>query len=247
MEASKGGSCNIIQVGYSVSACGGYSMLPTPMSMAGNIAGFAIGELSAMYRLLQISTAYALSFLLPLGIVLRTFKLTRGAGGFLIALGISMHIFLPMGVIFNEMMAVTFIDAKTPDVSASDLADITQYKPIIMNPAPKIPECNPLDTGSTLLFVGDYPVKCNRNMPPGGSPSSYIDSSTVGTLSEGNDANAVGMYCMLRSDIKGYLFLMLAKATLGPVIALLLMVTGIRTLTSIAGAEVDVTAISRFV
>jgi hypothetical protein len=40
---------------------------------------------------------------------------------------------------------------------------------------------------------------------------------------------------------------MLAKATLGPVLALLMMMAGIRTLTSIAGAEVDVSAISRFV
>ncbi len=232
-EASKGGSCNIIQVGYSVSACGGYSMLPTPMSMAGSIAGFALGELAAMYKLLEIATQFGLSFLLPLGIILRTFKLTRGAGGFLIALGISMYILLPMGIIFNEMMAVTFIS--TAGTSSPDAANVAQYAPV--SGTPSIPSCNPLDTGSFMSGLGT-PVSC-------GSGGGNALSNTF--LGGSNDANAVGTYCMLRGDIKGYLYVMLIQATLGPVIALLMMIAGIRTLSSIAGAEVDVTAISRFV
>jgi hypothetical protein len=230
-EASKGGSCNVIQVGYSVSACGGYSMLPTPMSMAGSIAGFAVGELAAMYRLLEISTQFAMSFLLPLGIILRTFKLTRGAGGFLIALGVSMYILLPMGIIFNEMMAVTFLAAGS---SGPDAANVALYNPVTT--APSIPSCNSLDTGSFLSGF-DSPLSC------GSSSSGWKDAFLGGS----NDGNAVGAYCALRGDIKGYLYLMLAKATLGPVIALLMMMAGIRTLSSIAGAEVDVSAISRFV
>ena len=232
-EASKGGSCNILQVGYSVSGCGGYSMLPTPMSMAGNIAGYALGELAAMYRLLDISTQFAMSFLLPLGIILRTFKLTRGAGGFLIALGISMYILLPMGIIFNEMMAVTFIDAAGS--GGPDATNVAQYQPV--SGTPSIPSCNSLDTGSFMSGLGT-PVSCSS-----GGSNSISDTFLGGS----NDANAVGTYCMLRGDIKGYLYVMLIKATLGPVIALLMMVAGIRTLSSIAGAEVDVSAISRFV
>ncbi len=217
IEASKATQCNILGMGYSVSACGGFSMLATPLSMAGGIAGFAIGELAAMDRLIEISKVYALTFLLPFGIVLRTFKVSRGAGGFIIALAISMHLLLPIGVIFNEMMSATFL---------TDPAAAEYNKP----PIATIPECNAADT-KPPPFAG-----------------SNINSENIATLLEGsNEDRALGAYLGLRTDIRSYLAIMLIKATLGPVIALLLMMVGLRTLTSLAGAEVDVTALSRFV
>ena len=42
-------------------------------------------------------------------------------------------------------------------------------------------------------------------------------------------------------------FLVLVKGTLGPIVAVLMMVSGIRYLTSLAGAEVDVSALMRVV
>ena len=43
-------------------------------------------------------------------------------------------------------------------------------------------------------------------------------------------------YCTIRQDINGYLYVMLIRATLGPVIALLMMMaSGIRTLSSHSG------------
>lgn len=218
-EGSKGGSCNVLQVGYSVSGCGGYSMLPTPMSMAGNIAGFAVGELSAMLRFIQISDAFSINFLLPLGILLRTFKLTRGAGGFLIALGISLYIMLPLGVIFNEMMASTFIN----DKNSAD--GVSAYQPLASSYT--IPSCNAMDTEPT--FGGNDHITC---------PVSDTSS---------NEGAASQAYCTLRQDIKGYLYVVLIRATLGPVIALLMMMASLRAISSLAGAEVDVSAISRFV
>jgi hypothetical protein len=94
-----------------------------------------------------------------------------------------------------------------------------------------------MDTSST----GNSLVKCQQGVAPGGGYKDYVKGGS------GNERRSVGTYCMLRSYIRGYLYLMLAKATLGPVLALLMMMAGIRTLTSIAGAEVDVSAISRFV
>jgi len=204
IEGSKASSCSILGMGYSVSGCGSYTMLATPLSMAGGITGFAVGELYTMKRLIELSEGFAFPFLLPLGIVLRTFKFTRGAGGLLIALAISLHILLPIGVIFNDMLAATFLD---PPGTANDALS-TPYKASLQSVSL---DCNAGDTGTD------------------------------------NENNAVEGYGALRDNLRVYLFTMLIQATLGPVLALLMMSTGLRTLTSLAGAEVDVSAISRFV
>jgi len=214
-EASKSDQCSVMGVGYSVSACGGYSLLATPLSMAGGIAGFAMGELSAMKRLIDISSAYSLSFLLPLGIILRTFKLTRGAGGLLIALGISMHLMLPAGVIFNDMLAATFLASTSPFVAP--------YKGTASN---TVVECDAADVGTGSSRLGQ----------------------SVAALKSGNSEDkAVAAYKGLREDIKKYLYVIMILATLGPVISLLMFAACLRALTSLAGAEVDVSAITRFV
>ncbi len=205
IEASRAGQCNILGMGYSVSGCGGYSMLATPLSLAGSITGFAITEVSSMNRLIDLSKNYALNLLLPLGILLRTFKITRGAGGFLIALAISLHIMLPAGVIFNEMLYVTFNnDALSGDYHSG--------------PTPSIPECNAMDTGASILGGGE----------------------------SGNVGNADSAYMSMRQSIKADMNVIMIHATLGPIIALLMFIASLRTLSSIMGAEVDVSGIARF-
>ncbi|HSB47208.1 MAG TPA: hypothetical protein VLD37_04275 [Candidatus Bilamarchaeum sp.] len=202
-EGSKAGQCNIMGIGYSISGCGGFSMLATPLSMSGGIMGFAITELSAMRKLLDVSSAYALNFILPLGIILRTFKITRGAGGFLIALAVSMHIFLPMGVIFNEMLGATFVGNVSASAEYTDTSITTSVE-----------SCNPTDKQATAETDNSNP--------------------------------AVKSYDNLRADIRKYLYQILIRGTLGPVLGLLVMMAGLRALSAIAGADVDVSAISRF-
>lgn len=211
-EASKSTQCSIVEVGYGISPCGGYAMLAGPLSMGGGIAGFAMGEISAMLRLVKISNAFSLTFLLPLGIILRAFKVTRGAGGFFIALGVSMHIMLPAGILFNEMLSVTFINVAAATYGYTGSASAS------------IPEC--YDDGDHI------------SMKTGsGSPSEKGKS----------DERAAYGYQQIRGAIKPELNIVLLKATLGPVIALLMFAASLRAITSLAGAEVDVSAISRFV
>ncbi|MBD3209997.1 hypothetical protein GF318_01295 [Candidatus Micrarchaeota archaeon] len=220
-QASKSSQCNLMSMGYSVSGCGGFSILAPPLSMAGGITAFALAELSAMERLVELASSYALALLLPIGILLRTFKITRGGGGFLIALGISLHLMLPIGIIFNEMLAETFQD------SSEDHID--EYPPDGVSA--DIPECNPGDTKAPHLAV-------------------EIVTLGLGSLTDLGDSNedqATSAYLNLRRSIRSHLFTILIKATLGPIIALLMMTSSIRALTHLAGAEVDVSAISRFI
>ena len=221
-SASKSFSCNLLGMGYFVSTCGGYSMLASPFSLAGSIMGFALGEMNAVYRLIELALSYALQLLLPLGIVLRTFRFTRGAGGFLIAFGISLHVLLPAGILFVDILGKSFQDniccppgqiSKLGQACPASCQDKTDY-------TTKFPELSKL--------VADY--ECSAD-----------DSA------DQNSDNAINTYSTLRQNIKGYLYMLFVKATLGPVVAVLMMTAGLRALSSVMGAEVDVSALARVV
>jgi len=209
-EASKASTCNVMNMGYSVSGCGGYTVLASPLALAGNIAGFTIGELSAMKRLLDLTQAYALILLLPIGIILRTVKFTRGAGGLIIALAIALHIMLPAGIIFTEMLVETFIASEQGEGYNVDMWSES---------ADLILKCNAADAGNAGL----------------------------GSVGHDNTDKAQETYDNLARTIRSYTVIILLRGIFGPIISLLMVITSIKAITSLAGAEIDVTAISRFV
>jgi hypothetical protein len=228
-EGSKTLQCSVMSIGYSVSGCGGYSMLTTPISMGGGILGFAAAEVSTMKRLIEISKNFALPFLLPLGILLRTFKITRGAGGLLIAVAISLHIIVPVGVIFNDMLGATFL---------ADAAKSAGYDPAAA-PAVVVGECSPGDV-MTSPFSGAS--------TGAGTVYSGISDWLAGACSgSNNEDRATCAYGTLRLGLRNYLYVILLKATIGPALALLMMAASIRALSALGGAEIDVSAISRFI
>ncbi|HID73171.1 TPA: hypothetical protein EYP38_04465 [Candidatus Micrarchaeota archaeon] len=211
-EAAKGARCSIMGVGYSVSGCGGFSMLNPPLGTAGGIVGFAIGELAALEKLLLVATTYGLQLLLPAGIVLRTLKVTRGAGGLLIALGVSMFIVIPMGIIFVDMMADNFVSYNGEiDWVPADIDD------------PYHPESS--------ISISD--VECRPEQS--------------GTLGNPNEEKATNVYDNMRAALKEYLYWVLIKATLGPAVAILMFISSLKFMTSLAGAEVDMSGLARLV
>jgi len=233
-QASRTLQCSIMSIGYSVSGCGGYSMLTTPISMAGGIIGFATAEVSTMKRLIEISQAFAMPFLLPLGILLRTFKITRGAGGLLIAVAISLHIIVPIGVIFNDMLGATFL---------ADTAKSAGYDPTSA-PDVQVKSCNPGDVTTTPFFV-DLGAASGAEK----AYSGISDWMSGGGVCDGdnNEDRATCAYGTLRLGLRNYLYIILLKATIGPALALLMMAASIRALSALGGAEIDVSAISRFI
>jgi hypothetical protein len=189
-------------------------MLNPPLGMAGGIIGFSYAEVSGMQKFVHISNEYSLTVLLPIGILLRTFKVTRGAGGFFIAVAISLHILLPLGIIFNEMLAQTFEDS----------ANAAEYTGTLSSSISEDYECDGDNTGNNV----------------------YAEALELVGLKESNNDLAKGLYGEMREGIKSFLTVVLLRATLGPVIALLIVMASIRGLSSLMGAEVDVSAIARF-
>lgn len=235
MEAESGKStyCSILGAGYSVSGCGGFGMLSPMFSMAASMVGFAIGELAAMEKLIEISTTYALSLLLPFGILLRTLKLTRGAGGLLIGLAVSMHIMLPLGILLVDMMGENFISYGEVDSDGDGVFDGEIHGLSADIDEPYHPESTMdigvLDTG--FDFDGEEYYVC--------------DAANV--FFGENEERAVGAYHVMRENTRMYMYVVLIKATLGPITALLMLITSLRFLTGLAGAEVDISALAKVV
>lgn len=221
-EASETIQCSLIGIGYSVSGCGGFAMLASPFSLVGSILGLAGGSLFGALRLIELSTAYSFTLLLPLGIILRTFRFTRGAGGLLMAVAISTYLLLPLGILFVDKFGDAFTD------SVSKLGSGNPDRAYIEKPADVDPDCNP---GKTM----------------GGVLGTALSFNADPTSTESNEDAAIATYNALRRNIRNYLYLVLVKGTLGPAVALLMMVGGIRVLTKVAGAEIDVSALARLV
>lgn len=105
-SGSKSVYCSYGSVVFSVSTCGGFSILGASLPFFFQILSVAIGEINTLKSLLTLtaipSSSILFTLLFPLGLFLRTFKLTRGAGGFLIAFGISLYLFVPFFIVLLD-------------------------------------------------------------------------------------------------------------------------------------------------
>ncbi len=133
-QGSRSLSCTLFTVGHTISGCGGYSMVSPAISGVEATVGLGIAELSSLSRLMMIGKEYSFLLLLPVGIILRTFKITRGAGGLIIALAIALYFVLPLMIITMFGIADQF---KNSSAGASYKAGL---------PSMNVIECVPQDT-----------------------------------------------------------------------------------------------------
>jgi len=106
-QASKSGYCSYLGIGYSVALCGGYNAARGALSNALTSVSLAIADMQAQLVILELANNYMVFYLLPLGIFLRSFRPTRGAGGVLIALTLGFFIVFPFAMLLGEKMVQT--------------------------------------------------------------------------------------------------------------------------------------------
>lgn len=102
-ESSKSVFCSFSAVSFSVASCAGFSAVAGPFPLAFQAIGTAAGEIATLNAMLDFgagSNSLVFTLFFPLGLFLRTFKLTRGAGGLLIAVAITFYLVLPYSVVF---------------------------------------------------------------------------------------------------------------------------------------------------
>ncbi|MEK6982442.1 MAG: hypothetical protein AABX38_05915 [Candidatus Micrarchaeota archaeon] len=103
-ESSKSYFCSLQGVGFYVSPCSAFSSISPSVSLAFQILSASIAELNSLDTLLNFAKTYGFAVLLPFGILLRTLKFTRGAGGLFLGLAVSLYIVLPLLVIFMDVL-----------------------------------------------------------------------------------------------------------------------------------------------
>lgn len=138
-QGAKSAFCSFMSAGINVVSCGGYRMLGTPISTGYQLMGLVLAELQSMKLLLQLGSQAFVLFL-PLGIFLRAFKITRGAGALFIALGAALYFFLPLGIVFTDKLLLKpYSDYAKAQDPAADLYSIPAK--------PDLPDCDEWDSG----------------------------------------------------------------------------------------------------
>jgi len=210
-EASRSAFCSLQGVGIALAGCGGFRMLSTPLTLSSNAVAAGFAELSVMSLLLSIGGTTAVSVLLPAGIFLRIFKFTRAAGGFLIALGVTLHLVLPLAIVFTNVVIEKFVDTN-PEYSWNDKI-------------PDVKSCNPWNVLEKDLSV-------SLDFGGGDTTGNNIDTE-------------IDLFKKLVKLIDNYIFQILIKITMKMVISILVMVTAVKYLSSLAGAEIDIMAMAK--
>jgi hypothetical protein len=140
-NASKSVFCNFLGVGFSIANCSPLNAFRGSMTLATISSGMALADLYAQKYLLSMAKNFAFTLLLPLGLFLRCFKVTRGAGGALIAVGFGFYSVYPTVIVATDNL-------------------LHGTSPPIVNTAKLIlkEECNPVETNveTSYIQIRDY-------------------------------------------------------------------------------------------
>ncbi len=233
--------CNLMGTGLTVAGCSAYGVLRGPVGQLLNAQGLGLLELKAQQLLLSIASNYALSLILPLGLLLRCLHFTRKAGGTLIALALSIYIVLPISIVLAQSLADGFAFTYP---SIANLGSGTYQANRGIYPSLRFDyallsaggslayaiECDPTEPDEQK-FIGKVqglmvPLDAN-NRPV--QPSPYL----AGTLEAGSTLS------------ERVLFLAIVRTLLMAALALTMVITSVRVLGRIFGAEIEVWSIAR--
>ena len=131
--------------GASLSGCGSYSVLTASLPNVLNALFITLAELKSLTVLLNFTNLYVITLLFPLGLFLRIFSFSRGAGGVILSIVITLYFVVPFTIlIYSDLMQYVkggFSLLQVPSVPSCDAANITIYNLIrVENVIPKIPE-----------------------------------------------------------------------------------------------------------
>ncbi|MFH0737269.1 MAG: hypothetical protein V1827_01680 [Candidatus Micrarchaeota archaeon] len=123
-ESTRSQYCGLSGAGFNIAPCGSYSALTPPLTISLQAISLSIAELSSLKVLTLFAKTYSFTLLLPIGILLRTLKFTRGAGALFIGLAVSLYLFVPIAAIFMDDVTAP----GEPSVSPIDIMECDTQK-----------------------------------------------------------------------------------------------------------------------
>ena len=229
--SSVSGFCNMVGVGLGIAGCSAYGTMRGPVSQLIMALGTGLMELEAIQILLGFISNYALTLLLPLGVILRSIHVTRKMGGTIIALSLSLYLVFPAAILISQSLADQFLyytDGSTMPYVSLSFATPGTY-PSIALPGnfdlgtPSDYECNPFEPSESKFISTVRGIFRN---------SGGINTEVVGAPAETSIAYKLIFIAIVRTLLMGALVLTLT-------------ILAVRAIGKELGAEVDASAIAR--
>jgi len=211
--------CSMLGVGYSVSSCTAINALRSPLSQLYSALTIAILDFQSEILLLKLGSGFFATALLPIGVFFRAFRITRPAGGALIAISLGFFIILPASVLFSELMVT----------SALDQAEFSSIRVALSNPN----YVAPLNHERTL--APDYYTI--------GASSTKLDCDAYNPALA--DAMEITNAISEPSFFEPIVFLVVIRAVFMTAFNLLVTLTAIRWMAGILGTDIDVSSLAR--
>lgn len=234
-QSSRSLYCTWQGIGYNAAACSSFRALAPPVSLSMQALSVAVAELQSLYTLISFAQVYSFTLLLPVGILLRTIKLTRGAGGLFIGLAVSLYLFLPLAVLFmDSVISEVRIPSNTLTIN--------------------LPAGSRLPAQSVQVTTPGINGRPNYGAPAPGAPDLRLPEvscdiggyvSFANGYSYANADEATRIFTQLNNLVYYYLYSFLIEGTIFTIVALLTFITSLRWIAKLAGADVDVFALAR--
>ena len=113
--ASTSATCSIIGTSFTYPGCIGVQVPFSSLMFATNVMLSAMLANNSQLWLLNIADTFLFPVLLPLGLFLRCFQFTRGAGGFFIAIALGFYFVYPFSIMVTAGMAQS-VDIPEPPI-----------------------------------------------------------------------------------------------------------------------------------
>lgn len=213
--SSMGASCSFLGTSLSYPGCVGIQVPFSSVSFAMNAMAGSLLIQNSQVALLYLAQNFFFPILFPLGLFLRCFQFTRGAGGFLIAFSFSFYFIYPVSIIVTKGMADL---ASSSEIDGNPIGDISY---------PTIHAPNEFFDASDVFSLEEGDSDCN----PLDLDTSYTTNQVKHVLA--HDL----VYPLLFQFFIGGLFTTMLN--------ILIALSAVRGLSAMFGAEVDLSALAK--
>jgi hypothetical protein len=205
-------SINVFVISVSLQ---GLAVFLGPLRGLTDFLAFAMISIIAQAALLKFVSITAISFMLPVGLVLRTFYFTRRLGGTIIAIAIGLFVVLPMTYVFSAYMIDSFATGGSQQVFAQAIGALNS-------------------SSSSTSTTSQLVARAVSLASPVGGAASGITGSLLSAL-----GSASGVMTALINTVGDAIAFLIVQVFVLPTFDIVLTIVSIRELARILGSEVS--------
>ena len=239
VEASKGIYCNMLGVGFTLNSCGQLNAFRGSLTTAGFTVTAGLLDIFAQQTILSLAKNYAFTLLIPFGLFFRCFKMSRSAGGALIAIGFGFYTAYPIAIAASTKLLTGMSQPLMAEPSPQPIP-IVGTMPHTMDYQPPMPEFQCV--GGKNCDSNTDPTSCkNAGCTWSGTCNPYATNNDDPRAQFDNYLNAI-----TDPGTTMYLtYLVLVKTIFLSILSLMLTLGFIRELAGLLGSDIDISTLAR--